>query len=133
MGRNDDHGQLRDAAAGRLVPPWMRTGGRTNPTHQLDLLTQVRSIPTADPRNFEMDQADVLIRCRAATLSITELASHMREPPLTIKVLVSDLLDAEAVEALDPVDFSGGLTMEQLEIMLRKLESMTFENVEPPL
>jgi uncharacterized protein DUF742 len=114
---------LRDEAAGRLVPPWMRTGGRTAPNHHLDLLTVVRSTRARDPREFDMDHAEVLIRCHATSLSVVELAGHMHEPPLIIKVLVSDLIDEDAVEAVAPQDYSCGLTDEQLQILLAGLEA----------
>ena len=114
---------LRDKAAGRLVPPWMRTGGRTEPKHRLDLLTVVRSTRTRDPREFDMDHAEVLIRCHVTSLSVVELAGHMHEPPLIIKVLVSDLLDENAVEAVDPQDYSCGLTEAQLQVILDGLEA----------
>ena len=101
----------------------MRTGGRTAPKHTLDLLTQVRSTRTRSPREFDMDHAEVLIRCHTTALSVVELAGHMHEPPLIIKVLVSDLIDEQAVETVEPLDYSCGLTDEQLQILLAGLEA----------
>lgn len=114
---------LLDEEAGRLVPPWVRTDGRTESTYQLDLLTVIHSTRTRDPREFELDHADVLIRCHATPLSIIELAGHIHAPPSIIKVLVSDLIDAGAVEAVAPQDYSCGVTVEQLQIILNGLEA----------
>lgn len=110
----DDHGVLMDGAAGRLVPPWMRTGGRTKPKHQLDLLT--RLVATGGPLGDDADDnhLEVLVLCREM-ISVAEVAAHLREPATIVKVLVSDLIDYEAVQAFPPEDYSDGLSYAQLE------------------
>lgn len=107
----------------RLVPSYLRTQGRTEAKHQLDLLTVVRSTGRRDPREFDFDHAEVLIRCHATSLSVIELSGHMREPCQIIKVLVSDLITEGAVEAVAPQDYSCGVTVDQLKIILAGLEA----------
>lgn len=119
---NDDHGTLFDGAAGRMVPPWVRTDGRTEPSRELDLLTLVRPTGRRGPAEFDLDHAEVLVRCRHEVLSVAELSAHMETPVLIVKVLVSDLIDEEAVEVVLPLDYSGGLSTEQLELLLTKLQ-----------
>jgi hypothetical protein len=124
----DDHGVLMDGAAGRLVPPWVRTGGRTKATHQLDLLTRV--VATGAPLGDEADDnhLEVLVLCREM-ISIAEVAAHLREPSTAkkvpasiVKVLVSDLINYEAVQAFPPEDYSHGLSRATLEAILTGLQ-----------
>lgn len=124
----DDHGVLMDGDAGRLVPPYMRTGGRTKATHQLDLLTRV--VATGDPLGEDANDnhLEVLALCREM-ISIAEVAAHMREPSTAkkvpasiVKVLVSDLIDYEAVQAFPPEDYSAGPSRATLEAILVGLQ-----------
>lgn len=124
----DDHGVLMDAAAGRLVPPWMRTGGRTKATHQLDLLTRVVATGTPLGDDANDNHLEVLALCREM-ISIAEVAAHMREPSTAVKVpasivkvLVSDLIDYEAVQAFPPEDYSDGPPRAVLEAVLAGLQ-----------
>lgn len=118
---HDDHGVLMDEAAGRLVPPWVRTGGRTAPSQKLDLLTRV--VSTGRPLGDEADDnhLEVLTLCHEM-ISVAEVAAHIREPASIVKVLVSDLIDYEAVQAFPPEDYSSGLSREQLEAVLVGLQ-----------
>lgn len=116
----DDHGVLMDAAAGRLVPPWVRTGGRTKAKHQLDLLTRVVATGTPLGEEANDNHLEVLVLCREM-ISIAEVAAHMREPSTAkkvpasiVKVLVSDLIGYAAVRAFPPEDYGDGLSYAQL-------------------
>jgi hypothetical protein len=124
----DDHGVLMDAAAGRLVPSYLRTGGRTKATHQLDLLTRV--VATGEPLGEDANDnhLEVLALCREM-ISIAEVAAHLREPATAkkvpasiVKVLVSDLIDYEAVQAFPPDDYSEGPSRATLEALLVGLQ-----------
>ena len=124
----DDHGVLMDGAAGRLVPPWMRTGGRTRATHQLDLLTRVLATGAPLGEDADDNHLEVLALCREM-ISIAEVAAHMREPSTAkkvpasiVKVLVSDLIDYEAVQAFPPEDYSDGPPRAVLEALLVGLQ-----------
>jgi hypothetical protein len=124
----DDHGVLMDGAAGRLVPPWMRTGGRTKATHQLDLLTRVVATGGSLGDDADDNHLEVLALCREL-ISIAEVAAHLREPSTAkkvpasiVKVLVSDLIDYEAVQAFPPEDYSDGPSRDVLEALLVGLQ-----------
>ena len=82
-----------DEAAGPLVRPYVRTGGRTQPIRtDLDISTQVVATPGARLQpNLSVNDLAVITMC-AAPLSIAEVASMLEVPLLMARVLVSDLL-----------------------------------------
>lgn len=125
---NDDHGVLMDGEAGRLVPLYLRTGGRTEATHQLDLLTRVLATGAPLGEDANDNHLEVLVLCREM-ISIAEVAVHLREPATAkkvpasiVKVLVSDLIDYEAVQAFPPDDYSDGPPRDVLEALLAGLQ-----------
>lgn len=127
---HDDHGVLMDEDAGRLVPLYLRTGGRTEVTHRLELLTRVVATGAPLGEDATDHHLEVLSLCREL-ISIAEVAAHMCEPstrkkvPVSIiKVLVSDLIGYAAVQAFPPQieDGSDGLSRATLEALLLGLE-----------
>lgn len=114
----DDHGTLHDP--GRLVPPYLRTGGRTAPTHALDLLTRLHATGTHQVRHVEPEHGEVLMLVRSEPMSVAEVAAHLRgTPPSVVKVLASDLIDIGALQAVPP---QKDATKELLERLLAGLE-----------
>ena len=94
----DFDGEWADDDAGRLVPLYALTGGRTRPTYgQLNLATMVRvTRPDLDVTAFEPEQVDLLRLCRR-WLSIAEISSHLKVPLAVVKIQLSDLIDRGAV------------------------------------
>lgn len=98
---NDDGGTLYDEAAGPLVRPYMATGGRTESSSKLDLLTQLQSTGTVKVMDVEPEAGSVLMLCRHP-ISIAEIAAHLRLPAMIVGVLVDDLMEIDAVQAIPP-------------------------------
>ncbi len=82
-----------DEAAGPLVRPYVRTGGRTEPVRtDLDISTQVVATPGArNQPNLSVNDLAVIAFC-SDPLSVAEIASMLDVPLLMARVLVSDLL-----------------------------------------
>jgi hypothetical protein len=92
-----------DEGAGSLVRPYAMTGGRTRPgTSNLDVATQVVTVPCVVERvGISPEQQAILQLCHRA-LSVAELAAHVDVPLVVIKVLISDLIDRGHVVVRSP-------------------------------
>ncbi|MFI6865727.1 DUF742 domain-containing protein [Nocardia sp. NPDC050406] len=85
--------QWFDEAAGPLVRPYARTGGRTmGAAHDLDMLTVVHSRYGAPPlRRVEPEYAEIVRLCQLP-LSVAEVSASLRLPLAVTKILVGDLI-----------------------------------------
>jgi hypothetical protein len=94
----DFDGEWVDDDAGRLVPLYALTGGRTRPTYsRLNLATLVRAAGSGlDGGAFEPEQVEILQLCRS-WLSVAEISSHLKVPLAVVKIQLSDLIDRGAV------------------------------------
>lgn len=97
-GRDDQ--PMMDDQAGRLVRPYLVSGGRTE-TLDLDLVTLIRSTRTCPIGSVGPDHGSVLMLCRDM-VAVAEVAAHMRLPVGVVKVLISDLLTMHAVQSFSP-------------------------------
>lgn len=113
---------LLDKAAGRLVPNYVATGGRTEPTVKLDRLTLVWSTRKYRAAHIDAELAEVMMLCHETPMSIAEIAAHTRLPSGSVKVLVSDLIDMNAVQTLDPQPYDDGPPNDVLEALLAGLQ-----------
>ena len=77
------------------------TGGRSRSTHDgLDLVTLL--VTTAEPTlHMPSEQATILRLCQSPT-ALVELAAELRLPITVIKILVSDLIEADRLLARHP-------------------------------
>ncbi|MFI6047846.1 DUF742 domain-containing protein [Nocardia sp. NPDC051321] len=76
-----------------LVRAYVRTGGRTRPTRELDLVTLVRAAKDPSP-GAAPDARRVINLCsRRGTLSIAEIAAYLDLPPSVVKIVAADLMD----------------------------------------
>lgn len=87
-----------DEAAGPLVRPYAVTRGRTRGrSHQLDLITLVLTVePDGNVSSMAPECARILQICRRPT-SIAEISARLSLPLAVVKILVSDLLEAQHV------------------------------------
>ena len=77
-----------------LVRSHVITGGRAYPTRNtLDLVTLVAAA-TDTFGHLEPEKRRVMRLCQDGTLSVAEIAGHLRLPVTVTKVLVSDLIDS---------------------------------------
>jgi hypothetical protein len=95
---------LLDEDAGRLVPHYLATGGRTKASVALDRLTLVWSTHKYRAAHIDANLAEVMVLCREP-MSVAEISAHLRLPSGSVKVLVSDLVEMDAVQTLDPESY----------------------------
>lgn len=106
-----------DDDAGRLVRPYTVIDGRTTPTIPLDLLSQVRATGRVDQRQLAPEHAQVLGHCQDP-ISVAELAARLTLPAMVTKVLLSDLVDAGAVNTGPPTPTADPTDIHVLEALL---------------
>lgn len=110
MSTYDDEELWLDDDAGPLVRPYSVTGGRTAPTVELSMLSLVVATGRAQG-SLGPEYAHALGLCRAP-ISVAEVAAHLGLPVVVTKILLSDLVDHDAVTvhaphaADDPTDQS---------------------------
>ena len=90
-----------DDDAGRLVRPYTVSNGRTRPSAHFDLLTQVVANGVRPNLYLGPDYEQVLDLC-GVPLSVAEVAAHMRLPAVITKVLLSDLVQHDALTTRAP-------------------------------
>lgn len=73
------------------------TRGRTKPRHLLDLETVLDAGPGRPGPGQAEECAEILSLCRERRRSVTELAGRLGRPVTAVKILVSDLLYADAL------------------------------------
>ncbi|MFE0131176.1 DUF742 domain-containing protein [Streptomyces sp. NPDC059037] len=111
-------GPWLDDAAGRLIRPYTVSGGRTRPTTQLDLLTQVLATGGAPPLGcLGPEHAEALGLCAAPT-SVAEIAAQLKLPAVVTKVLLSDLVDCGALTLRAPDFYHNPTDRSLLEAVL---------------
>lgn len=111
-------GPWLDDAAGRLIRPYTVSGGRTRPTTQLDLLTQVLATGGAPPLGYlGPEHAEALGLCAAPT-SVAEIAAQLKLPAVVTKVLLSDLVDCGALTLRAPDFYHNPTDRSLLEAVL---------------
>ncbi|WP_280265575.1 DUF742 domain-containing protein [Nocardia wallacei] len=87
-----------------LVRAYVRTGGRSRATREVDLVTLV--VAAQDPApGVSPDGRRVMSVCsRRGALSIAEIAAYLDLPPSVVKIVASDLLDSGQLVNPTPVD-----------------------------
>ncbi|MET9296321.1 DUF742 domain-containing protein [Streptomyces sp. NPDC003077] len=98
-----------DDEAGPVVRPYAMTRGRTRSAAEarLDLIAVVIAEDRAEgpvtDQTLSPEHVEIVDRCRAAPLSVAELAAGLDLPVGVVRVLIGDLLDAELVRVSRPV------------------------------
>ncbi|WP_327721111.1 DUF742 domain-containing protein [Streptomyces sp. NBC_00490] len=107
---------------------YVLTRGRSGPAgsaSSLDVATLIVS-RTAPVPGLQHEHEEILRRCREP-LSVAELGAHLGLPFNILAVLLTDLLEADRVEARDPVpahDARRGPDLALLEEVLSGLERL---------
>ena len=87
----------RAAEDSTFVRTYTLTRGRTRPRHLLALDTVLDTGP-GRPGPGQAEECDeILALCREHRRSVTELAGRLGRPVTAVRILVSDLLDADAL------------------------------------
>ncbi|MVO90225.1 DUF742 domain-containing protein [Streptomyces sp. p1417] len=87
----------RTAEDSVFVRTYTLTRGRTAPRHRLGLETVLEAGPGRPGPGQAEECARILALCRERHRSVAELAGLLRRPVTAIKILVSDLVDADAL------------------------------------
>ncbi|QHC18997.1 DUF742 domain-containing protein [Streptomyces sp. GF20] len=80
-----------------FVRSYLLTGGRTRPRHVLGLATVLEVGPGRSGSGQPEECEQILALCRERRRSVTELAGRLGRPVPAVKILISDLLDADAL------------------------------------
>ncbi|CAL9412233.1 DUF742 domain-containing protein [Streptomyces sp. enrichment culture] len=87
----------RTAEESTFVRTYTLTRGRTQPRHLLSLETVLDAGP-GRPGPAQAEESErILALCRERRRSVTELAGRLGRPVTAVKILISDLLDADAL------------------------------------
>jgi hypothetical protein len=110
-----------DDAAGRLVRPFTVINGRTRPTITMDLLSMVMATGQVPQASLEPEHTRALRLCRQP-ITVAEIAAHLRLPVAVAKVVLSDLVDCEAVSVRAPHPVADLTNRSVLERLLNGLQ-----------
>ncbi len=110
-------GPWLDDAAGRLVRPYTVSDGRTRPTTQLDLLSQVMATGATPLGYLGPEHSAALGLCGAPT-SVAEIAAQLKLPAAVAKVILCDLLDSGALTTKAPDFYHNPTDRSLLEAVL---------------
>ncbi len=91
----DGRAPAADDAA--FVRTYILTRGRTRPRHLLALETVLEPGPGRPGPAQAEDCQEILALCRAQRRSVAELAALLGRPVTAVRILLSDLLDADAL------------------------------------
>ncbi|MEU9059063.1 DUF742 domain-containing protein [Streptomyces sp. NPDC048430] len=80
-----------------FVRTYTLTRGRTRPRHLLGLDTVLDAGPGRPGLGQAEECEEILALCREHRRSVTELAGRLGRPVTAVKILVSDLLDSQAL------------------------------------
>ncbi|HEY1179204.1 MAG TPA: DUF742 domain-containing protein [Phytomonospora sp.] len=111
-----------------LVRAYVRTGGRSRATRDLDLVTLVvaaKNPPKSNVTTQSMppDARRVMGLCsRHGALSVAEIAAYLDLPPSVVRIVVSDLMDGGHAESPAPAEAMPELSM--LEEVLHGLRAL---------
>ncbi|AGL16552.1 DUF742 domain-containing protein [Actinoplanes sp. N902-109] len=110
-----------DEAAGRLIRPYTVSGGRTEPTTRMELLSMVIATGHRPQGLLGTEHAQALGLCRSVT-TVAEVAARLRLPAVVTKILLSDLVDWGAVDTRAPDPMADPTNLTVLETILNALE-----------
>ena len=107
------------------VRPYTATNGRTHPSTALDLVSLVRATGRGriSPERLGYDHAQALRLCRRP-MSVAEVAARLKQPANVAKVLLSDLIDAGAVDTQMPDPHGYQTDIDILEAVLAGLRDL---------
>ena len=120
MVRADDEHWLDDAA-GRLVRPYTVSNGRTQPSTRMELLSMVMATGRRPQGQLGPDHAQALGLCGSPT-TVAEVAARLRLPAVVTKILLSDLVDAGAIDTRSPGPAAEPTNTAVLETILNALQ-----------
>lgn len=104
--------------------PYAMVGGRTRPSHEMDLTYLVKARTGAAGHAAAPEYAQVLALCRTEPRSVAEIAATIRQPVQVTKILISDLLDRRAVIPAMPTRMADPRDIRVLEAVIAGLRKL---------
>ncbi|HEX2027209.1 MAG TPA: DUF742 domain-containing protein [Nitriliruptorales bacterium] len=97
VGHGDESRHPGDERFELWVRPYTATGGRTQPSMALDLMSLVRATGhgVVSEERLGIEHAEALRLCHVPA-SVAEIAAQLRQPVIATKVLLSDLIESGA-------------------------------------
>ena len=96
----DDENVDEGGTTGRLIRPYLMTGGRTEVEEEIRLETQLQTTPKgqreADTYRWEAAQ---ILELALHPLSLAEISAHAQIPLGVARVIVSDLISDDVMNA----------------------------------
>jgi hypothetical protein len=110
------------------VRPYTVTGGRTRPSSQhLPIEALVQAVGAPHP-GLTAEKRQILELSSVQFLSVAELSAHVRQPVGVVRVLVSDLVDANLVRvhglAMTESAYTPATTLSVLESVLNGISAL---------
>ena len=95
-----------------VIRPYVRTGGRSRPSHDLRLETLVSGLwpehaPLVPNAHRSPDLEVIREMCRAAPLSVAEISAHLSIALGVARILVSDAINAGLCVQHETADTAG--------------------------
>ena len=104
--------------------PYVVTGGRTRPEHEMSLDSLVKArLHSTLPRALGPEETWVLTLCRTEPRSVAELAGRLHQPVQTAKVVISDLISCGALIMAVPTTYANATDPQLLEAVLAGLRT----------
>lgn len=106
----------------RGIPAYLATGGRTEPRHPLpDLLTRLVWMRVDSDTGLSPAQQDLFDAVRGGSLTLADAAVYLRQPLFAVRILASDLMERQLIQAAPP---SAQSDISLLETVLHGLRNL---------
>ncbi len=106
------------------VGPYVITAGRTRPSRTLDLASLVKAKFAAPAVILDPEHEAALALCRQGPRSVAEIAGTLHLPVQLIKILLADLLDAQALVMAMPTTSANPTDPRILEKVIAGLRTL---------
>ncbi|ATM24634.1 hypothetical protein SMD44_p10135 (plasmid) [Streptomyces alboflavus] len=117
------HGEPPSLEDALRVRPYTLTGGRTRPHWDLQVDTLLAAHPEASGVQLDPESEQIRAMCSTPT-AFGQLAGHLRQPGVVARILVSDLLDQNALVIAEAREDSDGPDLQLLEDVLAGLRRL---------
>ncbi|MFE7484982.1 DUF742 domain-containing protein [Streptomyces sp. NPDC057552] len=107
----------------RGIPPYLATGGRTQPRHPLpDVLTRLVWLRGDSEERLDPVQQELFDAVRGGSVTLAEAAVYLSQPLFAVRILASDLMERKLIQAAPPSAQSDISLLETVLHGLRKLK-----------
>lgn len=90
-------------ASGRLVRPYLMTGGRTTVDEEIQLETQLQATGQGSDSSLHRWESAQILALAEQPVALIEISARLSIPLGVTRVLVSDLIKSKAIRAQRPI------------------------------